>query len=1251
MSIPSLKQNTRLGLVTVFGLFALVAEVAEYQFFEHLKSTEKTFVSNNLASIGRLKAGQLAAFLKERRGDSQVLTGLLRVGLVPAWWNANGGDLPATLRQPLESVVAYYDYAGAMILDAKGNIRFRIGRSMSLSETGKSLARRTLTARAPPFSELYAADPTAPERSMLDTFTPIMGADTTTALGVLVLRGDWPSLFTMIHSWPVESRTAETLLISHDSTQVTILTPLRHSTQPALKPHVPIRIGADAPPWPIIKAAHGQSGALESFDYRGQAVLAHILPVQGTPWSMVVKVDAEEALGHLRRLQQMVAAGTLIAVALAGLWVRNRQRQRERANTMREHQRVELRLAAVIDSAMDAIISVNEDQRIVLFNPTAERVFGCAAHEALGQPLDRFILTRFRNAHHEHSRVFGPSDTTARQMGALGTVSGIRADGQEFPIEASLSQTEIDGHTLYTVILRDITERRQAEAVVRDSQRRLQSILDSMFAFVGLCTLDGVLIEANRAPLMAANLRREDVIGKPFWDTYWWNYSSESQEKIREALRRAAEGATVRSDFVVRVADDQFIAIDATFGPLHDEAGRIVQVIGSGVDISDRKRAEEALVHLRRYQDMLFGSVADGLHGLALGGRIIFENPAAERMLGWDKGELLGKPAHPTMHHHRADGTAYPVEQCPIYTTLRDGETRTVFHEVFWRKDGSSFPVEYIVSPVIDDQGARVGAIVAFRDITERLGAEAAQRRNQNFLQAIMDHLPVAIFAKSEPGGTFVLWNKAEERLLGLTSEQVLGKTDYDFFPLEQADFFRQKDREAFEKRTVEYIPDEPIDSPTLGRRSLRTIKVPIFDEHNAPLYALGISEDITERKQADAALQAAQEQVRQMQKMEALSRLAGGIAHDFNNLLTAILGQSELTLMTLTDRDPTLCHDIEEISKAVRRGAALTRQLLTLSRRQPLQPQVLDLARLVDDLAPMLHRVLGEQIAFEVRPDSTGSPIMADSGQLEQVLLNLAINARDAMPQGGRLTLTVTDVTLNEAAIQSHPGLPPGRYARLTVSDTGSGMDEETQRHLFEPFFTTKEKGKGTGLGLATVFGIVTQNGGRIYCSSTPGHGTTFELYFPGTGERAVAPPEPAFAPAELATGTETILLVEDDDAVRLSTLKLLCRAGYTVLDAASPLEALRLAERHPTIPLLLTDVVMPQMHGDELARRVKALRPAIKVIHMSGYTDDARLRDGRLPHGDAFLAKPFTPDALTRTIRTVLDGAPSPHPPAHPT
>mgnify|MGYP001589450995 CR=1 FL=1 len=525
--------------------------------------------------------------------------------------------------------------------------------------------------------------------------------------------------------------------------------------------------------------------------------------------------------------------------------------------------------------------------------------------------------------------------------------------------------------------------------------------------------------------------------------------------------------------------------------------------------------------------------------------------------------------------------------------------------------------------------------------VTERT---SALRESEKRYQHLLNAMPGAVYdfhidVAGHRSMSFI--SEGIVDLMGISSAEAMADVEVVLrrIPLDAMPAMEQSIR-ASQKSLSPWLHEFPIRTTTGEDKWLSGHAVPHREEDGSTCWT-GVLVDITVHKQAEGALQAAQDEVRQMQKMEAIGRLTGGIAHDFNNLLAAIMSQSELVLMNLADRDPILHRDVEEINIMVRRGAALTRQLLAISRKQPLQAQVLDLTKLVADLAPMLQRVIGEHIEFVVRQDPTARHITADPGQLEQVLLNLAINARDAMPQGGRLTISTADATLDESSVQNHPGLLPGRYARLTVSDTGMGMDEETQRHLFEPFFTTKEKGKGTGLGLATVYGIVTQNGGYISCASESGQGTTFEICFPGTEERAAASPEPKAAPSVSATGTETILLVEDNDQVRAVTRKILRLSGYTVLEAATPSAALSLAESHPEpIHLLVTDVVMPQMSGVELAGRVKALRPDIKVLHMSGYTDDAVLRNGRLPGGDAFLAKPFTFSALAETIRAVLDG-----------
>ncbi len=395
---------------------------------------------------------------------------------------------------------------------------------------------------------------------------------------------------------------------------------------------------------------------------------------------------------------------------------------------------------------------------------------------------------------------------------------------------------------------------------------------------------------------------------------------------------------------------------------------------------------------------------------------------------------------------------------------------------------------------------------------------------------------------------------------------------------------------------------------------------------------ALAMAHDLTQRRSLES-------QLLQSQKMEAVGQLAGGIAHDFNNLLTAIFGSSDLLLEDLSVDDQRRS-DVEDIKQAAQRAAALTRQLLAFSRQQVLAPQVLDLSALIADLEKMLRRVIGEDVEFRTVLAPDLGAVRADPGQLEQVIVNLAVNARDAMPYGGKLTVETANVDLDEAYPQERGLVVPGRYAMLAVTDTGIGMDAHVKAHIFEPFFTTKEKGKGTGLGLATVYGIVKQSDGYIWVYSEPGRGTSFKIYLPRV-EAVAEPPAPKAMPPASLRGSETVLVVEDEAAVRNLVRRVLEAHGYSVLVAADGPEALRLIEsHHEPIHLLVTDVVMPKMSGRQLAERVVSTRRETKVLYLSGYTDDAIVHHGVLAPGIAFLQKPFTPRALARKLREVLDG-----------
>jgi signal transduction histidine kinase/ActR/RegA family two-component response regulator len=415
------------------------------------------------------------------------------------------------------------------------------------------------------------------------------------------------------------------------------------------------------------------------------------------------------------------------------------------------------------------------------------------------------------------------------------------------------------------------------------------------------------------------------------------------------------------------------------------------------------------------------------------------------------------------------------------------------------------------------------------------------------------------------------------------------------------------------------------------GKRIAVEVNTKLILQDGVPVGVQGIARDVTKRKQLE-------EQLRQSQKMEAIGQLAGGVAHDFNNLLTAINGYSSLALQRVEDGHPVKPY-LEEVKKAGDRAANLTRQLLAFGRKQILQPVPLNLNAVVSDMNKMLRRLIGEDIELTAKLDPDLGRVMADPGQIEQVLVNLIVNARDAMPQGGNLIIETTNVEIDSGYVSGQVGVQTGSYVKLAVSDTGVGMDEETRNRIFEPFFTTKEKGKGTGLGLSTVYGIVKQSGGNIWVYSGAGKGTTFKVYLPRAKSIARVNKEKV----EEATprgGSETVLLVEDEEVVRGLARRILEQAGYSVVEASKADEAIRFCEEHGNeVDLLLTDVVMPEMSGKELADRLKTQRPDLKMLFMSGYTDEAIVHHGVLDSSVEFIQKPFTPAGLIEKVRDVLD------------
>jgi PAS domain S-box-containing protein len=533
---------------------------------------------------------------------------------------------------------------------------------------------------------------------------------------------------------------------------------------------------------------------------------------------------------------------------------------------------------------------------------------------------------------------------------------------------------------------------------------------------------------------------------------------------------------------------------------------------------------------------------------------------------------------------------------------------------------------------ILKDRLVRLGP--ALLEALERARQKVALRSQERLLRQIIDANPSLIFVK-DWNGRFVLVNQATAQVYGTTVETLVGKTDADFNPnVDEIAHFLRYDRDVMSSGQPRIIAEEPVTNPATGdTRWFQTIKVPLRSLQEGTATLLGVSTEITERKRLE-------EQLLQSQKMEAVGQLAGGVAHDFNNILTAIVGYTDLLAAELEGNARQL-EDLEEIRKAARRAAALTRQLLAFSRKQVLEPRIIDVNSVVLNLDKMLRSLISENIELKTDLADNLAAARADPNQIEQVIMNLAINARDAMPDGGTVTIETRNTTLDEAYAAQHVSVIPGEYVMLAVTDTGCGMDEKTKSRIFEPFFTTKPAGRGTGLGLSTVYGIVKQTGGNIWLYSEPGKGTTFKIYLPAIA----ALPEDIgkVAPAEAARpGRGTVLVVEDDDQLRRLTHRALAGQGYTVLEADRGSTALDIARRHKgQIDLLLTDVIMPDTNGRKLAETIQAARPGLRVLYMSGYPDGAIASHGMLEPGVAYLAKPFTTEAITRRVREVLEAS----------
>ena len=821
-----------------------------------------------------------------------------------------------------------------------------------------------------------------------------------------------------------------------------------------------------------------------------------------------------------------------------------------------------------------------------------------------------------------------PANITADDRGWNGR--HLKKDGSVIDVAVTSRAIVFDGHKACLALALDVTDQKRAEEALRQSEQRTRVIIDNALDAVVSMDSSGVITDWSAQAEKMFGWSRAEAVGRQMSYTIIPARYRDAHDKGLKKFLNTGEGPVLnkRIEITALNRDGLEFPIELTISPA--QLGGRWTFSAFIRDLTEQRKAAEALKLGEQRYRQLFEDTPIGLYRSTPDGQFIDVNPAMVAMLGyWNRETLLTTPA-PSLYVDPQDRRRWSAQ--------RPGEVRVLDLDVRMRKaDGK---VIWVRDTTIVKRGPDGAALLyegVLEDITARVEAEQAVQASERRLIQILEAAPLGIMVSDKKGHP-ILMNAAARAIFGKGLAEGANLVDLseiyqayvagtdELYPPERMPLLKALTGETTAVDDMEIHRDNRV-------ISLHVQGAPVLDNERKVAGAVIGFFDTTEKRSLEA-------QLRQSSKMEAVGQLAGGVAHDFNNLLTVIMSYSAMLLDQLNPGDP-IHDDMQEIAGAADRAAGLTRQLLAFSRQQVMQPRVININDIIVDMEKMLRRVIGEDVELLTALDPAIAEISADPGQLEQVLMNLVVNARDAMPAGGRLSISTSNSALSveSAAGSLHP--PDGEYVMLAVSDTGTGMTREVQQRLFDPFFTTKLQGQGTGLGLSTVYGIVKQSGGEIYVYSEIEQGSTFKVYFPRfveTGEHRIH----ELTSKEVPRGSEAILLVEDDSNLRYLVARVLRGCGYTIYVAASGIEALAIAgDPTKSIDAVITDVVMPGMNGRELVEKLVEARPGIGFLFMSGYTDDDVLRRGVLHGETAFLQKPFTPDQLARKVRAVLDRA----------
>ncbi|HBB86528.1 MAG TPA: hypothetical protein DC047_02805 [Blastocatellia bacterium] len=941
----------------------------------------------------------------------------------------------------------------------------------------------------------------------------------------------------------------------------------------------------------------------------------------------------------------------------------------------------ESRKDAILKTALDCVITIDHEGNIIDFNPAAEHTFGYTSENVLGMNMADLIVPPSLRSNHQRGFTKYLSTGRSSILGKRIEVTAMRADGTEIPVELTITAIGELPQPTFTAFIRDLTERKRAE----DEQARLNEEIKHQTERLNtiVATVPGVVFEVSGrpgAPDNKTNFVSEYICSMVGYTVSEWMavpgfwlsivHPDDRQQVGQAAIANFVECRNGANEFRWIAKDGRIVWVRAHTIIVRGRDGKPVGVRGVVTDITERKRVEE--MQARRETHALFRADVGAALAVSRAPLRVTLELCAEAMVKhlhaafacvWTlnrEENVLELQASAGMYTH-VDGAHARVrvgqfnigkiaeERAPHITNDVQNDPRVGDHE--WTRQQKM--VAFAGYPLlVEDRLLGVMAMFSHEKLTEdtldamasvadvisqgieRKRAEHELSKSEERYRDLVENAHDIIYSQ-DLKGNYTSMNEAGQLITGYTREEALKLNVTQTVAPEDLEQAREMLAKKLAGEHVTAYETEIIAKD--GRRIAIEANTKLVMHDGVPVGIQGIARDITERKRMEKALRESEEQLRQSQKMEAIGQLAGGVAHDFNNLLTAINGYSSLAVRKLGEAHPVSPY-LDEIKKAGDRAANLTRQLLAFGRKQMLQPLDLNLNDVVTDMTKMLKRLIGEDIQLVAKLNPELHRIKADPGQIEQVLVNLIVNARDAMPTGGTLTIETTNANLDDAYTSKHVDVTPGQFIMLAVSDTGTGMGAQTRTRIFEPFFTTKEKGKGTGLGLSTVYGIVKQSGGNVLVYSEEGKGTSFKVYLPqlddGTKQSTTSVVEP-----ERVGGSETVLLVEDEDMVRNLACELLQESGYRVFTASGGEEAVQLFKKHKKIDLLITDVIMPKMSGKEVADRLRKLHPKTKVLFMSGYTDEAIVHHGIVDSHIAFIQKPFSENALAQKVREVLD------------